>query len=201
MLTRDDRLPRKALKVFNDSRMRSGLMQSRYPSRPKQIIPPFSLWWVTMVHDYAHCRDELEFVSGLMPGVGAVLDCYLNAVNTDGLLASPRGWNFADWVPVWTEGVPPAGDGICGLFNWQIVLVLGLAADHEAIGGEAELAARAHRRVDELAARTTAVFWDEERGLFADGIAKTSFSEHTYARRSSAANPRRKSFLELVRRL
>src|SRR6185369_12974243 len=56
--TRDDRLPRKALRMFDLSRRTDGLTQSRYPSRFTQIIPPFSLWWVAMVHDYALWRDD-----------------------------------------------------------------------------------------------------------------------------------------------
>ncbi len=52
-LTRDDRLPRKAILMFDVSRFPDGLTQSRYPCRSTQIIPPFSLWWCGMVYDYA----------------------------------------------------------------------------------------------------------------------------------------------------
>ena len=47
---------RKAIEMFDQSRMANGLTQSRYPSRVRQIIPPFSLWWVGMVYDYALWR-------------------------------------------------------------------------------------------------------------------------------------------------
>lgn len=177
-LTRDDQLPRKALRMFDDSRLRSGLTQSRYPARLKQVIPPFSLWWVASVHDYAYWRDDLPFVRALLPGVRAVLDTYLRRVNADGLLVSPNGWNFGDWVPAWEAGVPPDGDGVSGLFHWHLIYTLGLAADLEAICGEPELSARARRFAGELAARAVA-FWNEERGLFADNLAQTHFSEHT----------------------
>jgi hypothetical protein len=44
VMSRDDRLPRKALRTFDASRLPSGLTQSRYPCSLLQIIPPFSLW-------------------------------------------------------------------------------------------------------------------------------------------------------------
>ena len=153
VLTRDDRLPRKALQMFDDSRLRSGLTQARYPSRLQQVIPPFSLWWVAAVHDYAYWRDDPAFVSERMPGVRAVLDAYLQGISADGLLASPNGWNYADWVPAWEAGVPPDGDAVSGLFHWHLVYTLGLAADLEAICGEAELSTRLSRHAAGLAAR------------------------------------------------
>ncbi|MDI6829012.1 MAG: alpha-L-rhamnosidase, partial [Armatimonadota bacterium] len=74
--TRDDLLPRKAILQFDQSRKNSGITQSRYPSRIMQIIPPFSLWWIGMVHDYAMWRNDMEFVRDRMPGVRAVLDAF-----------------------------------------------------------------------------------------------------------------------------
>ncbi|MBN2288294.1 MAG: alpha-L-rhamnosidase N-terminal domain-containing protein, partial [Candidatus Glassbacteria bacterium] len=48
----DDRLMRKAIALFDDSRIPDGLTQSRYPSCIHQIIPPYSLFWIVMLHDY-----------------------------------------------------------------------------------------------------------------------------------------------------
>ena len=181
-MTRDDRLPRKALRTFDASRLPSGLTQSRYPSRVMQIIAPFSLWWVAMVRDYALWRDDPAFVERLMPGVRATIEGYRRFVGADGLLHSPPGWNVMDWVPAWSDdaGVPPEGaSGVSGLLNWQYVYVLTLVADLESRLGEPELAARARRLASDLAVRATAVFWDEDRGLLADDRARQHFSEHT----------------------
>ena len=57
-ISRDDRLPRKALVLFGLSRLPDGLTQARYPSRDVQVIPPFALWWVGMVYDYALWRSD-----------------------------------------------------------------------------------------------------------------------------------------------
>ena len=58
----DDRLPRKALRLFDDSRKAPGFTQARYPSNVQQTIPSFSAWWVAMIHDYAMWRDDAPFV-------------------------------------------------------------------------------------------------------------------------------------------
>ncbi len=47
----DDRLMRQAIEHFDYSRIPEGLTASRYPSALTQIIPPFSLIYVAMVHD------------------------------------------------------------------------------------------------------------------------------------------------------
>lgn len=179
MMTRDDRLPRKALRIFDVSRLPSGLTQSRYPSRVTQIIPPFSLWWVAMVHDYALWRDDPDFVRALMPGVRGVLDRFHLFLNADGLVEAPPGWNFTDWAPEWASGVPPDGElGVSGVINWHVALVLTLAARLESWMGEPGLAERAQARATALAARLLDKFWDEERGLFSDDLQHQHYSEH-----------------------
>ena len=179
-LSHDDRLPRKALDMFQATRLANGLTRSRCPSHVRQTIPPFSLWWVGMVHDFTLWRGDLQLVKGLMPAVRGVIDAFLGFMNPDGLVQGPTGWNFMDWVPGWPEGIPPDGDfGVSGLINWQMVWTLRLAGELENWLGEPELAARMQRLAHELAGCATQAFWDEERGLLADDLAHRHFSEHT----------------------
>jgi alpha-L-rhamnosidase len=179
-LSRDERLPRKALREFDFSRARGGTVMSRFPSRLHQIIPSFSLWWICMVHDYAHWRDDPGFVRSLMPGVRAVIEGLLPHLNADGLLEALRGWNFMDWVAEWPNGVPPEADlGVSGPINWLFALALARAAELEAIAGEPELAARDRRLAEEVAERTGAAFWVQGRKLYADDLGGTRFSEHS----------------------
>jgi hypothetical protein len=194
-LTRDDRLPRKALRMFDASRLLTGLTQSRYPSRVRQIIPPFSLWYVAMIHDYALWRDDAEFVRSLLPGARGVLDYFLGRVNGDGLVEAPRGWNYMDWVrddprggrntdkfanAYWRYGMPPDADGgVSGVVNWQFALVLRQAAELEEWFGENELAARWRKLSEKISRATAAAFWSESRGLFADDLKREHFSEHS----------------------
>ncbi|MCK4982730.1 MAG: hypothetical protein KAS17_07380, partial [Victivallaceae bacterium] len=86
VMTSDDRLPRKALKCFDWSRMTSGLTRSRYPCRYVNLIPPFSLWWICMTHDYFMWRDDPDFVRSLLPGIDAVIAHFHPHVCDDNLL-------------------------------------------------------------------------------------------------------------------
>ena len=47
-ISSDERLPRKAIKLFELSRLPQGFTQARYPGRDQQLIPPFALWWIGM---------------------------------------------------------------------------------------------------------------------------------------------------------
>lgn len=179
-ISRDDRLARKALMLFDLSRLSSGLAQARYPSRIPQIIPPFALWWVAMVHDFGLWRDDRPFLMSLMPGVRAVVDGFLRLLNDQRLLAAPPFWNFVDWVPGWPAGVPPDGaSGVSGLLNWHLVYTLGLAQQLEQWAGEAALAQRIARYRQDIADQLVLQFWDDARGLFADDRAHAHFCEHT----------------------
>jgi alpha-L-rhamnosidase len=177
--SRDDRLPRKAVEMFDVSRLNSGLTEARYPSRVRQVIPTFSLWWVGMVHDYALWRDDPAFVAARMPGVRAVLEPFRAMITDEGLLRSPDGWSFVDWVPGWRDGMPKdAYRGINGTINALFVYAMRLAADLEEWSGEPELAARNRKTADRVAKAAGAAFFDEGRGLVAEDRARTQFSEH-----------------------
>ena len=177
--TREGPFLRKCIDIFDYSRTFTGLTQSRYPSRVRQILAPFSLFWVGMVHDYALWRGEKEFIAKQMRGVRSVLEWYLGTLNRDGLVECHEGWNFMDWVPSWTDGVHPGMEyGPSGIMNLQYVYVLTLAARVEEWLGEAELANRWKRIASQIASRVQEKFWDEGRGLFADDVRKKYFSEH-----------------------
>jgi hypothetical protein len=179
-LTADDRLPRKAIRLYDESRGPAGLTQARYPCRVPQIIAPFSLYWVGMVHDFALWRDDAAFVRERLPGVRAVLDAFASRVNADGLLQAMPGWNFVDWVPEWGgAGMPADADfGISGIINWHLVYTLRLAAELEEAFGEPEFAARHRRLAGRIVAALERAFWDERRGVYADDVAHAHFSEH-----------------------
>lgn len=178
---RDDRLPKKALQMFDLSRLSCGLTQSRYPSRLRQMIPPFSLWWVSMIYDHLYWRGNIEFIRQCLPGMRAVLDFFLSLRQEDGLLASPAGWNYMDWVPAWNSGEPPGAlEGqVCAPINWQVAYALSRAALVEEACGESELAQRCRRLGQDLVSALTRHFWSPQAGLFADDSDFRIFSEHS----------------------
>jgi hypothetical protein len=144
-----------------------------------QIIPPFSLWWIAMVHDYSMWRDDPAFVSNSMPGVRAVIDAFRRWINPDGLVQGATGWNYMDWVQGWYAGIPPDGvHGVSSVLNLQMVLVLRMAAELEEAFGDIELAQRNRKLADGINKTVIEKFWDESRGMIADDLEKKHFSEH-----------------------
>jgi len=203
MMTRDHRMPRKALQMFYNSIAACGLglTESRYPCHNRQIIPPFSLWWIGMLHDYAQWHDQPELIRAMLPGVRSILKAFAATCPSGSTLAvGPVGWNFYDWVgPQWDKGVPQtqktADYGAFGNFavwpefatpgatptaimNWHYVWTLRLAAELENYVGEASQAERnlatAQNMVEELVKR----FWRDDKGMFADDLEGKYYSEH-----------------------
>ncbi len=173
--TRDDNLPRKALEMFDASRVPGGFTFSRYPSNVTQFIPPFSAWWIGMVYDHAMWRGNLDLVKRLMPGVRGVLDAFRANLNSDGLLVSPEGWNYFDWI----GDLGDVGIGtVHGLYNLQLALAATYAEALERMIDEPDMADRHRRLAMRVLSACGRSFWSERDGLFADDMAKTQFSEH-----------------------
>jgi len=181
-MSRDDRIVRKTLEVFDRSRLTNGMIRARWPARDSLFLPTYSLCWINVLHDFAWWRHDPEFVRARLPGMRAILDGFLTWVSAqDGLLRIPTGWNFVDWVPGWDGGIPPRdADGASGVFQWQLARALGQAAELEEQVGEVELAARFRRHAAQVA-QAAEVFWNDARGLYADNRSHTAFSEHTQA--------------------
>lgn len=194
LMCRDDRLPRKAIRMFGTSQNFDGLTQSRFPSHTTQVIPQFSLFFVAMLYDLALWRGEREYVLRMMPRARAVLEAFIGRINEQGLVEWPEGWNWVDWVPGWEHGSPPRdGSMHTSINNWQFAYVLGLAIELERWLGEGELAGRLEQVRRRVAQATTEAFWDEGRGLFADTLSHSCYSEHAqcYALLSGLVDPPR----------
>ena len=175
----DDRLMRTALQHFDESRLAEGLTRSSYPSSTPQVIPPFSLWWIGMIHDYWMLRDDPAFVRGLLPGTRGVLDWFERHLAADGLLGPMPWWNFVDWAYPDT-GVPPGGStGGSTAIALQFAIALREAAELEHALGHAERAPRYRALADRALQAFHARAWDEERGLFADTPEKRVFTQQT----------------------
>ncbi|MEI6519027.1 MAG: alpha-L-rhamnosidase C-terminal domain-containing protein [bacterium] len=177
----DDRLPRKAVKAFADSRLASGWTQENYPVSGIRLIPPFSLWWVGMVYDYSLWQDDKQFIIDMMPAVRSVMETAIACINRDGLFVSPLGWNYTDAIPgKWVDGVAPGGQNgeISGVLNLHLVLALKYLRKLEEFAGETELANRAERISVQLTEKINQHFWDNSRGIYADNLEGDIFSEH-----------------------
>ncbi len=92
-LTGDDRLMRLAIEDFDASRAPSGLTLSRYPANLEQYLAPFSLYWVSMVHDHWMYRGDDEFTRRFLPGIAGVLGWWEEQVKVNGNRPVPWGWS------------------------------------------------------------------------------------------------------------
>jgi glycogen debranching enzyme len=175
----DDRLVRNALMQFDDSRIPEGLTASRYPSYVMQIIPPYSLFWIAMVHDYWRHREDAPFVRSFLPGIRNVIEWYERYIDDTGMLGPMPWWNFADWLDEWKSGVPPgADDGHSALITLQLIYNLDYAAELAEAFQRAAEAAHYHELSSKLKQALQKLCWDESRGLFADTPEKKTFSQH-----------------------
>lgn len=177
--TRDDRLAKRAIELFDFSRCNWGFVNERYPTHASQDSPTFSLIWPLMLWDYAYCRNDPDFVRARGIGLVAMLEHFEPYVNSDGLLHDLPGWPFMDWVPEWKHGIAPDGaQGVSSLNNLLYVYALRKSAEVEDYLGEPLLARRYREKAARTAKAVRARFWDEGRSLIADNLDHTEFSEH-----------------------
>jgi alpha-L-rhamnosidase len=177
----DDRLMRKAINDFYNSRVPEGLTQGRYPSNRIQVIPPFSLYWVSMLYDFMMLRKDDEFLQKYLLGVDGILDWYKKQIDRHKNMLGPmRWWNFTDWSKGFTDmGVPPgADDGNSAVLTLQYAYTLKQAAalyKHFGQPGKADECMKLAKLVNE---GTVKHCYDPARGLIADNPDKTSYSQH-----------------------
>ncbi|HJP60632.1 MAG TPA: alpha-L-rhamnosidase C-terminal domain-containing protein, partial [Gemmatimonadaceae bacterium] len=165
----DDRLVRQAIDHFDLSRIPEGLTTSRYPSSLTQIIPPFSLIYVAMVHDYFMHRDDTAFVRARLAGIRGILDWYARHVDSTGMLGAMPYWNYLDWTPRWDRGVPPRADvGHSAAISLLYVYALERAAELEEGRGTRGAGSEYRQRAHAVRAAVRARAWDSRRGLFRD---------------------------------
>ncbi len=192
LTTGDYRLTRQALYHFDWSRLPDGLTQSRYPSRLLQVIPSWSLHWITAVRDYLYCSGDGATVADVLPGTLAVLDWFRRHADADGLPAKLPFWNITDWCPWWPRGVVPGADsGPTCIISAQYIQALAEVADLARRLGHARRADELEAEASGLRAVLRARFWSPAEGLFFDrpGGPEVSQYGNAWAIACDAATP------------
>ena len=176
----DSRLMKKAITLFDQSRIPEGLTRSRYPSHIDQFIPPFSLLWIAMVHDYFQHCDDVETVRSLLPGVRAVLDYFYRHLDDHYFITMVEWFPFVDWADGWAWGVPPGVDlGQSAILTLQYLYAAQRAMDLFEYFGDDFEAQSLRRIVENVQHGLRRYCYDETSGLFADTPEKQQFSQHT----------------------
>ena len=175
----DDRLMRKALELFDHSRISDGITQSRYPSSVDQFIPMFSLWWISMVHDYYMYRDDQDYLRRFLPGIKAVLDYFERRIDDNNLIAGIEWLPFVDWANGWYWGEPPGIDiGYSSIVSLHYVYALQRAAELFDSFDETYHAEKSNKLATTIQKAVVDLCYSPRRKLLADTPDQINFSQH-----------------------
>ncbi|AHM60751.1 alpha-L-rhamnosidase [Flammeovirgaceae bacterium 311] len=176
----DDRLMKNAINQFANSITDEGITQSRFPSSSLQYIPPYSLFWVNMVHDYHMHRKDDAFTAQYLHQITSVLLWFETRLREDKLLGPMPWWSYVDVVDGWTKASPPGSwEGGSLMLTLQYVYAL-----------QDAIALLEHHQKDALAKyfsdlknsiqqAVVAKGYNADSRLFADTPDQASYSQHT----------------------
>ena len=177
----DSRLTKNAIAALHESQLPMGITQSRFPSNQPQIIPPFSLVWVTMVYNYWMLNDDENFVKSMLPAMQQTLNWFRNRIDSSGMLGLVEWWNFVDWVNAkgWDNGSPPAAqNGNSAILSLQYVYTLEKAATVFEAYQMHDMAAEYRNLAKKIKNVVYIKCFNAEKGLIADSPEKNTFSQH-----------------------
>ncbi len=179
----DDRLVKNAIDQFYNSMQPMGLTKSSHPQEGTQIIPPFSLLYISMIHDYFMLRDDPQFIRQYLPGIRFILDWFVARIDDNGILGPLPYWNHVDGgTKEFKAGSPP---GIEEGGSAHLTLLLAYTLNHAV-----ELFDYFEKNCDsefygniaqKLVESIRENCYDTEKGLFAETPEKSLFSQHTNA--------------------
>lgn len=180
-VTRDGRMIRRALEIFDFNRRENGLVPMNYPSRAEQDSATYTMCWILALGDSANRFGDSPWLRARLPGLRLALSELERHAGADGLVDRLPGWSFVDWVGTWERGVAPGGASgghDSSVINLQYALALKAAATVERVCGETAFATRWEQAAKRTGTAVARRFWDERRGLVADTPDMKTFSEH-----------------------
>lgn len=175
----DDRLMRNAIEQFHQSQIPDGLTKDAYPCGSSKIITPFSLFWVSMIHDFCWYRNDNAFIEKYLIPMEAVLKWFEFRLDPKtGLLGKLGYWNFVDWsFP--KVGVPPGGlEGQSSVLSLQYVYTLEQAIQVFELFNQPEKARYYRQIAERIKKAVVSSCFDNNRMLLADTPEKKHFSQH-----------------------
>lgn len=175
----DDRLMRNAIEQFHQSQIADGLTMDAYPAGGGKFIPPFSLFWIAMLHDFYWYRDDQKFVEKYLIPMEAILKWFEYRLDSNsGMLGKTGYWNFVDWS-FSPNGIPSGGmDGNSSILSLQYVYALEQAAQIFTSAKQQERADHYQNLAQKIKRAVYAGCYDSNRKLLADSPEKKAFSQH-----------------------
>ena len=137
---------------------------------------------------YAHFIrfGDLKLVRKHLRAIDGVVEWFSNHINEDGVVGQSKYWNFVDWAKPWgyveneNDGGVPVGihGGVIGLYNPMMAYFLQCAAKLNGVCGRNDVANEYLEKAEMLKENTEKYFYDSERGLYADNMEHTLYSQH-----------------------
>ena len=184
----DDRLVKNAITQFHHSFIDEGLTKSRYPDQfGYQVIPPFSLFWIGMIHDYWMHRDDPEFIKTFLPEIRKVLAWHEKQIDKKRNMLGPMEfWNFVDWPEEWpwkgydeVSGISAGTlEGGSSVLTLQYIDALTKASELYNAFNLKDESQRSILLAEKLRKGTIENCWDASKNLIADSPEKKEFSQH-----------------------
>lgn len=175
----DGRLMKNAIDQFGNSITDEGITQSRYPSSSLQYIPPYSLFWINMIHDYHMHQNDDEFTKSHLYKIASVLYWFENKLQDDHLLGPMPWWSYVDVVETWKKSSPPGSwDGGSIVLTLQYVYALQEAIalfDYHKKDSLSEYFTELKNTIQKAVIEKG---YSKEKSMFADTPEKKEFSQH-----------------------
>ncbi len=185
-LSDDDLLARKAMNDFAQAQHADGLMPSRTPSVGEQHIPSFQFYFIFMVYAHYIRFGDKALVREHLRAMDGVIEWFKRHMTEQGLVGQSKYWNFVDWAKPWAYvegkndgGVPVNIDGgEIGIYNPMMAYFLQCASKLNSVLGRGDVASEYLALADSIIENTNKYFWDEEKGLYADDLTHSRYSQH-----------------------
>lgn len=181
-LSADDRLPRRTISDFYQSRMPSGLLQSRYPSVDPQVIPSFALYWIDMLAEHYEHMGDLTFIKKYRSTVLELLDWFQERITDEGIVGvtSNRYWTYFDWVDEWPLGSPPeSADRPMMLLSLMYAAALRKSSELFRLTGWNEVASEMLLRSEKVCQAVNTLSWSAESQLYRELPGTEIYTQHS----------------------
>ncbi len=168
-LTGNGDLTRQALYHFAWSLTPEGITTSRYPCTIAQVIPSWSLHWISMLHDYVLLSGDRAIARELLRVAESILSWFRSHADHGGLPSLLPFWNCVDWTPGWKRGQPPGWDaGATCVISCQYVQALREVSRLYQWCGDDGRGESLQREAHRLAGEVERRFWAAELGCYRD---------------------------------